>query len=432
MLVGFLLPLTVVADPCANPPVNAVALTDVQITSGPFVVDADAALGGIWNRRDLIQVRTEVDIVYTSGDPQNYRVQLQLLDATDAAVPLAGGDVFATFTVDGSSPVTLVSFSLLDPDAALAANADYRVRAVLQREVALCAGETQIASFWENVAGETADTSSQQFFHFTNTTGGDAALNAFVDVDAAVLARNVSVAPLPALEAFPVEISYELHRYDEFDSPPQTDGVPVRVTLELRDGSGVQMALAQGQFVHLQDVSSHGLAAFPDPLAVTTVSGLTQTVMMNPVAMPDVLADDHEITVTVEVAETAAQTGWVSAETKVLTGLRLVELNGRLYFGVLSNGVGPTDIPATLTGLFSPQTVTRDEQWGSLRNDPWKRGVHGRCGADAGNDCGDAVGAGGVRRDGLGDGRTVHSPHVRPAGGGRIEWVPLLSEERQR
>jgi hypothetical protein len=354
----------VMADPCANPPINSVAVSDVQVTSGMFVVDADAALGPGWNKRDSLQVQTEVDIVYNSGDPQPHRLRLELLDQNNSAVPLAGGDVFVTFTVDGNSPAQLVSTTALDPTSALDPKTLYRVRATLEKEEYLCVDSAQVGSFWTPVNGQSLDSPASNYLHFTNTVSGDVELNALACISSIDLQRNVALPSANPLSKFPVEVTYDLYRYDAFDAAPTLASVPLRLTLELRNGSDAVVPLAQSVFLHAQDLSSHGLGIFPDPLEVTQAMAQTHTFEFDPTSMPDLLDAGHRLAVTLEVAETPAATNWRSASTVELTSVRLVELNGTLYFGMAGDGVGAVDISTTIGNLANPQTISGSNQMG--------------------------------------------------------------------
>lgn len=283
-----------------------------------YVFDLDAANPEPARSRAVLRAGTTLSVsfpIFPIGSA-TYGLALRLITSAGDPVPLLVGeglgDVLTTnITVArpvGGRFVTLPIVASLRPAARLDESLLYRVSATLSED--LGAGPVLLTNVVE-AAG-------RQYFHFTNVTSPDAALN--------VLAALDSVA-LGVTNGNPVcTVRFAASRWDDFNETPGNAEVRFGIGLSLVDqSSGLEVSLATNRFVMTRTMTSYKGTFLPDTLFVEAAIPLA--------AAGTPLAYSHQYIARVALEHLEPDETAVPHGTRDSAPAYIMPLSGKLYFG---------------------------------------------------------------------------------------------------
>jgi hypothetical protein len=179
------------------------------------------------------------------------------------------------------------------------------------------------------VVAQTLTTSPTNYYHFTNTVSGDLAYNALLNLTGAAWSRTYVVQTIPGQDTFQVNASYEVRRWDDFNSPVAAANVPIVFDYTLRDSAGNIVPLVTSSQTFLQSINSYFLFFFSSPAFLST----SRTLDIQPAVQLDSVNRTYYLTVTISHTNNPASGQRITANTRLTTTNELLHFNGNLFFG---------------------------------------------------------------------------------------------------
>lgn len=326
----------------------------INLPSPGYVIDAERLDGDATTNRWRISIQATANLpqVNLVGNNQ-FRIDFTLLDDTGTPHALESG-LFVSSPIQITSlppPATATFSAELVPAAQLIAGKSYTLQAQLkQRRLNLITGVVS----WEDVgaAGFSAPTS---FVHFRGPFGADSAQNVIAVPRSSEWQRRLlfPAATSGLFNEFEAVISFDLHRFDEPQSPPTDRNDPVggaadvEFSLELMDdATGSIIALAETVSVGRYKLASYVAGTRREPAVESAVPRTVRFRPLNPGAFNS--TRPYLLRVRLRPPALAA----ASASVVTSPSQPLVRLSGGLVFGT-----GPGSVRATLQDLSVASSV---------------------------------------------------------------------------
>ncbi len=188
----------------------------------------------------------------------------------------------------------------------------------LRYRVAVALGEDRGQGF--QAVTNLVEQVGHRFFHFTNISSPDPALNALAAWDSAVLARGQTGPEVTA--------RFTAARFDDFDQVPSTQDLRFQIRVALRDvGSGNDIPLGTDTFPFTQTLATHDGPLTPAEVQVES------TVRLDPAAGALAYGHTYAARLTLEHLETDNTA--IPHGTIETAPVPLAALSGKLFFGAL-------------------------------------------------------------------------------------------------
>lgn len=287
------------------------------------VIDSDPA------DRANIAVSSTVRSANSSaaGHFTTYVLSYRLLDGAGQPHPIydASGVVNGTNTcnvtntlfVSASGSVASTTSAALRPAARLDPYQQYAVELRIFRRGA--------------PTGVSATDVPHTYYHYTNLTSGDTALNVIPIHLPPTFTRSYAVQTMPGRQTFLVNANFILLRYDDFQAPPASHDAPVFFRYELRntaDNALIPLRSNEASFVHSVPTYDAGTPNTPYSL------WLQDTLEIEPLTQLDPLRTTYRLTVAMSCGNGPRQPALTAPSCPSLD-TRLLHFNGRLDFGAI-------------------------------------------------------------------------------------------------
>ena len=312
---------------------------------GTDVIDSDAVTGF---QRDSIPLSVTATMARTVGGAasQTFGVRVQMLDDGGAAIALAGapgagttvtlGPVTVPFGFLGNVATRTFSGSIT-PGQPLLTSRKYRLSFVLVRDPA-----------GVPVTLDSELTKPGHWWHWTQTVSDDVPRHVLGVMDAVTLQRPVIITSQAGQEAWKVDYSAVLRRYDGYEGAAPEDSFPVTISWRLLDvtAGNVAVALTTSSVTATQSMEGHDGEFPPEP----TRNDLNGSVAIVPVSFAGIHPlHDYAVEITLQHEESPGVT--VTDHVLSTTATRLLRLNGSLLAGAATaafSSVG--NHPGTVAG----------------------------------------------------------------------------------
>lgn len=300
--------------------VNSIGLPSYSAPGYVIAADGVDADGG--TNRHLIETQANVTVTVAGS----YSVEWSLLDP-DNNVMVTSTTVMGSIS---SVPDTRVVNGNLEPTAVLPLQPGvlYRLRARLR---------DSIPATVHTLTG----TPGRTYLHFPGTDPLSNDRNALTEITSVTIDRDWILEPNATNSTIPVTVGYKVHRYDRWDTTPQSVSLDVSLLPTLRnDSSGVVENTVVTDNNFTVNIDGHDNSGTPP--APSGVSG-TRTIYLNPVAI--LKPQMHHLDVQsshIEIPSTSTvKTGGTFASASTF----LLNLTGKLSFGGIVTHF--TDISST-------------------------------------------------------------------------------------
>ena len=331
-----------------------------QMTATPFalgitnyqgyIVAGDTGVGG----RQAIQIASDIQFAIGNwvATTNVFLLKYQLLDAGGQPVPIAdeNGRSNAVYTLYQTTPLPgsfgsgppfnkeqFVFYAPLQPLVPL----NYYEQYTPSLQVYSSPWPTNAASVFQLV-GQT-NGPAEHYLDFTNPTSPDPSPNVEVIMPAPpTILYSWSISNSPDHYGYPVEVSVEVARYDDFTLPPVSTNVAVTLNFQLLNaGTGVPVPLQSTQTVLNVSIPSNDGGTPPNPV----IRNLNPVIKVIPAVQLDSVNATYQLVVS--LAHTVG-TLTVNDYTNTLPATQLLDFNGQFYFGPLLTYFTKLDQPPNL------------------------------------------------------------------------------------
>lgn len=275
-----------------------------------YVIGADAVDGDLGTNRHRVDTQANVTI----NSAGNYHMVWSLL-APDNTVMTTNTTVMGSIT---TVPDTRTVSGHVTPSATLPLQPGvlYRLRAQL----------------YENTAGlqdTQTGVSGRTYLHFTGTDPASNDRNALAEVTSVTIDRAWLLQTNPVWTTIPVTVGYTIHRYDRWDTTPQSVGLGVTLLPTLRnDDSGAVENTVVTNAVFTVNIDGHDNSGTPP--APVSVSG-TRTIYLDPDAV--LKPQKHILDVQISHIEIPSSSTVKTGGTLASPSTHLAHFTGKLSFG---------------------------------------------------------------------------------------------------
>lgn len=279
-----------------------------------YVIEADGVDGDGATDRHKIDTQCTVTVT-TVG---SYRIDWELLDPSDTVVVSNSTNIGPVNTV----PDTRTVSGNLQPTAAnhLQVGVGYRLRVKL----------------FNITTGVTDDTGTQTtgrtFIHMLGTDPASSALNAVTEITAVTINRTYLLETNVNRTTIPVDVSYTVHRYDNWDAGdvPLTVLVNVAAPLIRNDNNAVQASTVSNGLFFVPAVSSFVAGAPKTPFSVTG----TRTIEIDPTSI--LPPTNYRIEPQISHADTTIPLNTITGNTLPTPATLITHFTGQLLFEAVS------------------------------------------------------------------------------------------------
>lgn len=319
---------------------TASAFSVSNVNYSGTVLDSDTVFG-----RSNISARALFDVENFTGTNANYTNVLtyRLINASNGVVhPIYGFGNAATnagyvynitnvLSLPAGTNFTVTNIASLRPAAWMNHFVNYYI---------------ECRMFTNGVLAQTAVSTPQRYFHFTNTLSTDVAFNVLLNMTNAAWSRSYAVQTIPGQDSFQVQVDYEVRRWDDLGAGIANANVPVVLNYTLRDQTGAVVPLTQNSQTFVESVPSYALFFFTFP----SVSSFTRTVNVKPAAQIDSVANRYYLTVTATHTNNPVSGQVLTANSMRTSTNQVLHFNGNVLFNTIGT---------TMTGLIgTPPTNT--------------------------------------------------------------------------
>lgn len=338
-------------------------ITAVTYTGGAYVIDSDASNGSAGYDRDRIPMSVTVDLTGTAFTETvaNFRVRFRLLDDAGAVVPLLSGTEYSNVVSWPSGfgagtgmpfPGTVTFTGRIDPTTQLDVQKTYHVEAQVQRSTLIYAN-----------LGSAVSSVARRFYHFTNTTAGDAARNVITTLGNCDFSQAFSIAGSAAQDGFWIDAPYTVRRYDNYTAGSPTDATSTRMVFEVHlfreNGvTDVEVPLIADNSWEFNTNIPYWVTGSPRAPYSDTRTGQLKLRPKNQLDS----RETYYAVVSVSHREVDSPETIVFDETETTPTRRLLDFNGRLDFGAIQTQIvqvtGDPAAGATLTLPFPYASVS--------------------------------------------------------------------------
>ena len=308
-----------------------------------FLIASDRDNPEAGYNRDTIHA--QANVFYPSDINQEYELRFTLRDEAGQAVPLRNEHGAVTNYIPvtvwtGFNAVTRSDEAHLRPAGRL----DFREAYAARVEVYYW---SFISARWYK-ATEADEPSFRAYYHFTNLSSKDPALNVIARLNEIAFSRIDVINTVPGRDRLATTANITLMRYDGFDEPtPPSDSVTVHVDYEMREsGSNRLVAFASARHTFARSVSGwtsrHGVRRPVDNRFTRSVS-----LQLAPGEQLDPVNRHYELSARISHVDEPG-TAPVIGNSLVHAPQRLLHFNGTLRFG---------SIETTFTRVANEPTV---------------------------------------------------------------------------
>ena len=279
-----------------------------------YVIEADAVDGDGATNRHRIDTQCSVTVT-TVG---SYRIDWELLDPSDTVVVSSSTIMGLINTVPDTSTVS----GVLTPTAAnqLQVGVGYRLRVKLHN---ITTGITDDTG---------TQTTGRTFIHMLGTDPASSALNAVTEITAVTINREYLLETNVNRTTIPVDVSYTVHRYDDWNAADTPLSVVVNIAAPLiRDSTNAVQAstVSNGLFAEA-GVSSFVAGAPKTPFSV---SG-TRTIQIDPTSI--LPPTSYRIEPQISHADTVIPLNTITGNTMPTAATLITHFTGQLIFNTVS------------------------------------------------------------------------------------------------
>jgi hypothetical protein len=275
-----------------------------------YVIAADAVDGDVATNRHRIDTQCSVTVT-TAG---SYRIDWELLDPGDTVVLRSNSIMGMISTV----PDTRTVSGFLTPSGAspLQIGVGYRLRVKLH-------------NITTGVMDDTGtQTTGRTFIHMLGTDPASSALNAVTEITAVTINREYLLETNVNRTTIPVDVSYTVHRYDDWNAADTPLSVVVNIAAPLirDDSNAVQASTVSNGLFAVAGVSSFTAGAPKTPFSVTG----TRTIQVDPTAI--LQPTGYRIEPQISHADTVIPLNTITGNTMASAVTAIAHFTGQLNF----------------------------------------------------------------------------------------------------